>query len=94
MDAAGQTGAGHAVVLTPDSGYCWFFDPANVEVIVKSIDACVPFDRFWIFLAGLTNVDVEMRVEDTQEGTTKIYHNPQGQPFAPIYDTETFATCP
>lgn len=42
---------------------------------------------------GLTNVDVEVRVEDTEEQTTKTYHNPQGQPFAPIYDTETFATC-
>jgi CSLREA domain-containing protein len=90
----GQTGAAHAVTLTPDAGYYWFFDSANVEVIVKSIDACAPFDHFWIFLAGLTNVDVEVRVEDTHSGTTKTYHNPQSTPFAPIYDTETFATCP
>ena len=29
------TGSGTAVTLTPDSGYFWFFDPANVEVTVK-----------------------------------------------------------
>jgi hypothetical protein len=80
--------------MTADAGYLWFFNPNNVEVIVKSIDACSTFDRFWIFLAGLTNVDVEVQVEDTQGGTVKTYHNPQGTPFAPIYDTNTFATCP
>ena len=33
--AAGQQGSGQAVRLTPDTGYFTFFDPANVEVVVK-----------------------------------------------------------
>ena len=90
----GDTGAAHAVVLTPDAGYYWFFDSANVELVVKSINACATFDHFWIFMSGLTNVDVEVQVEDTASGATQTYHNPQGTPFAPIFDTSSFATCP
>ncbi len=36
----GRTGAGQAVPLTGDTGYFWFFDPANVEAVVKVLDAC------------------------------------------------------
>ena len=38
--AAGASGAGQAVTLTPESGYYWFFDDANVEIVVKVVDAC------------------------------------------------------
>jgi hypothetical protein len=90
----GTSGAGQAVSLTSETGYFWFFDPANVEVVVKALDACADFDRFWVFAAGLTNVEVELTVEDTQSGQLKTYRNPQGRPFQPILDTGAFDTCP
>jgi hypothetical protein len=90
----GATGPGHAQPLTDESGYFWFFDPGNVELIVKVLDACSPpFDRFWVFAAGMTNVEVELTVEDTIAGTSHTYLNPLGNPYQPVQDTSTFATC-
>jgi len=90
----GTSGQGQAVELTPDTGYFWFFDVANVEMVVKVLDACSFADRFWVFAGGLTNVEVEMTVVDTETNATKLYTNPQLTPFQPIQDTDAFATCP
>jgi hypothetical protein len=92
--AAGQSGAGMAVSLTSDSGYFWFFNSANIELVVKVLDACaLTPPHFWVFAGGLTNVAVTLDVLDTQTGAEKIYQNPLGTPFAPIQDTSAFS-CP
>jgi streptogramin lyase len=84
-----------AVRLTGDSGYFWFFGPNNVELVVKVLNACVqPFDSYWFFAAGLTNVKVDVTVVDRHTGESKIYRNELGTPFAPIQDTAAFGTCP
>lgn len=91
----GQTGPAQGVQLTDDSGYFWFFSPENIEVTIKNLDACVPpFNRFWVFLSGLTNVRVELTVTDTATGVVKTYLNPLNRPFQPVLDTNAFATCP
>lgn len=92
--ANGVAGVAEVVRLTPDTGYFWFFNPENVEMVVKVLDACSFADRFWVFAGGLTNVEVSIRVEDTQSGLSKVYTNPQTTPFQPIQDTNAFATCP
>jgi len=89
----GTTGIGHGTSLTGDSGYFWFFDPANVELIVKVLDACAVNQRFWVFSGGLTNVSTVITVTDTRTGAVKTYTNPQSTPFKPIQDTSAF-TCP
>ena len=88
----GQSGDGQAVPITGDTGYFWFFNSANVEMVLKVLDACP--SRYWVFAGGLTNVQVTMTVTDTKTGTVKTYNNPQGQAFQPIQDTNAFATCP
>lgn len=91
----GQTGAAHAVPLSGNSGYFWFFDASNAEVMTKLLDACVPpYRRFWFFAAGMTNVRVVTTVEDLQAQVSRTYTNPQGTPFKPLQDTDAFATCP
>ncbi len=91
----GLEGSGQAVELTGDTGYFWFFSPDNVEAVVKVLDACfAPFDRFWVFAAGLTNVEVTLKVTDTVSGEVREYQNPQETAFRPIQDTQAFATCP
>lgn len=86
-------GTARGVQLTADSGYFWFFDAANVEVIVKVLDACAGFQRFWVFSTGLTDVGVRLSVEDVRTGEVREYTNPRGKPFAPKFDTNAFATC-
>lgn len=90
----GGTGSGQPVRLTRDTGYFWFFDPENVELVVKVLNACEPFGRFWVFAAGLTDVAVEVTVVDTATGATFDFSNPQGQAFQPVQATDAFATCP
>jgi hypothetical protein len=92
--AQGETGDAQVVKLSDETGYLWFFDPDNVEAIVKVLDGCSLNDRFWVFAAGLTNVRVELHLVDTETGTERTYTNPQGKPLVPIQDTGAFATCP
>ena len=94
-DPQGGAGPCHAVALTEDSGYCWFFDSENVELVVKVLNACAPpFDHYWVFAAGLTNVQLGLTVLDTATGDLLRYDNPQGRAFQPIQDISAFDTCP
>lgn len=89
-------GSGQALPLSPDTGYFWFFESTNVEVIVKVLDACSAddFNSFWVFAAGLTDVEVQLKVTDTVSGVEKMYSNPLGRSFIPVQDTSAFLTCP
>lgn len=89
----GQSGPGNAVALTGDTGYFWFFNEANVEMVIKVLDACGLNQSFWVFAGGLTDVRTEIRVTDTRTGATKTYVNPQGTAFRPIQDTGAFGGC-
>jgi hypothetical protein len=83
-----------AVTLTDATGYFWFFDSSNVELIVKVLNGCAVNNFYWVFAAGLTNVGVQMTVTDMKTGQQKIFNNAVGTAFAPIQDTSAFATCP
>ena len=60
-----QTGSGQGVRLTGDTGYFTFFSGSNVEAIVKVLNSCTFNSRFWVFAAGLTDVNVVLTVRDT-----------------------------
>jgi len=80
-------------LLTDDTGYLWFFNQSNVEVLIKVVDGCALNDRFWIFAAGLTDVEMRITVEDTKTGASKVYENPRGTAFRPVQDTSAFGGC-
>lgn len=90
----GDTGVGTRVELTDDTGYFWFFNSTNVEMVIKVLDGCNNNGNYWVFAGGLTNVEVDITVTDTETDTTKVYSNPLSTPFQPIQDTEAFSTCP
>ncbi len=92
--ANGTSGAGHAVPMTADTGYFWFFAATNVEAVIKVLDACTFNQRYWVFAGGLTNVRVHLTVTDTRTGAVKTYDNPQGTAFRPVQDANAFASCP
>jgi lysyl endopeptidase len=93
FETGSQQGRAQVVKLTDDTGYLWFFNPTNVEAVVKVLDACSFNQRFWIFAGGLTNVRTTIRITDTATQTVKIYTNPQGTAFQPVQDVDAFATC-
>lgn len=88
-DFQGNTGEGRAVPLTADTGYFWFFNDANVELVVKVLDARGLNQKFWVFFGALSNVEYDLRVIDSLTGASKTYHNPAGQ-FASVGDTAAF----
>lgn len=91
---AQSTGPAHAVMLTSDSGYMWFFSSTNVEVVIKVLDACALNQKYWVFAAGLTNQQVDITVTDTSTNVQKTYTNPLGRTFVTVTDTNAFSTCP
>jgi len=89
-------GSGRAVPLPgrEDSGLFWFFDPANIELLVKVLDRCgSQFDSYWVFFAATTNVGYQLTVTDTVTGLHKVYTNAIGNTALPVQDTQAFKTC-
>ncbi|MEM8932210.1 MAG: hypothetical protein AAGE94_13600 [Acidobacteriota bacterium] len=87
------TGVGTARALTDDTGGFWFFDPHNVELLVKVLDARDTNGHFWVFLGSLSNVEFTLDIEDTQTGERAVYTNPLGA-FASFGDVEALPDLP
>jgi hypothetical protein len=84
---SGDTGTGKAVVLAGgQTGMFWFFDSANIELIVKVLDGTSLNNFYWTFYGGLSDVSYWITVTDTQTGQSKTYANPQGN-FCGAADT-------
>ncbi|HYG63998.1 MAG TPA: hypothetical protein VEL74_15590, partial [Thermoanaerobaculia bacterium] len=77
-DHQGKTGTGHAVPDSDQSGFFWFFDQANLELVVKALDGRALNGRWWIFYGALSDVEYWLTVTDTQTGQVRRYHNPPG----------------
>jgi len=70
-----------------------FFDPSNIEIVAKVLDGCGSNGSWWVFAAGMTNLEVTLRVTDEKTTASRSYVNPPGRPFEPIEDTTAFP-CP
>jgi ELWxxDGT repeat protein len=88
-DFQGNSGAGQAQALTGDTGTFWFFDPNNLELIVKVLDGRALDGHFWVFYGALSNVEYSLTVTDTATGLTRRYFNPLGE-LASVGDTTAF----
>ncbi|HUO86159.1 MAG TPA: hypothetical protein VM617_02110 [Thermoanaerobaculia bacterium] len=95
-DFQGGSGPGRPIPLPDreDSGLFWFFDPANIELTVKVLDACVVNNRFWVFVASGSTVEYTLIVTDTVSHVTRTYGNDLGEVPSLLPDTAAFATCP
>ena len=89
-DFQGDTGDGQAVPLTSDTGYFWFFDSSNVELVIKVLDGRPVNGRWWVFYGALSNVEYAITVTDTITGVSKTYFNPPGE-LASVGDVGAFA---
>lgn len=83
----GNTGAGHAIPRTADSGEFWFFGATNIELVVKVLGPA--YGHFWVFYGALSDVHYVITVTDTATGAVKVYDNPQGR-MASVGDTSAF----
>jgi hypothetical protein len=75
--------------MTTDTGYFWFFNSANVELVVKVLDGTSVNGHYWVFFGALSNLHYTITVTDTQTGAFKQYDNPQSN-LASVADTSAF----
>jgi len=87
--ATGQTRQATGTALSGDSAYFWFFDAANIELIVKVLDGRLVNGHRWVFYGALTDVEYTITVIDQISGASKSYHNPRGR-MASQADTSAF----
>ena len=85
----GPTMLAPAVPITPDTGYFWFFDDANVELVVKVLDGRSVNGHFWVFFGALSDVGYSITVTDTATGEQRVYQNLHGT-LASVADTSAF----
>ncbi|QQR72372.1 MAG: matrixin family metalloprotease [Holophagales bacterium] len=71
----GRSGVGGAVTNTDLSGFFYFDDPSNIELIVKVLDFGTEIK---VFYGQLTNLNFQLKVTDTVTGRTKTYTNTTG----------------
>jgi hypothetical protein len=85
----GSTGVASAVPGTDNTGYFWFFDAENTELVVKVLDGTALNGKFWVFSGALTDLEYWIKVTDTATGKVRTYHNPPGN-LAGVADTSAF----
>jgi ELWxxDGT repeat protein len=76
---SGATGVGVPLPYSNESGSFWFFDPANVELVVKTLDGGAVNGSFWVFYGGLSDVEYFLDVTRLDTGEVRTYRNPPGE---------------
>ncbi|MCG8462216.1 MAG: hypothetical protein MI919_38520 [Holophagales bacterium] len=75
-DRDGNSDRGQTLPQTVDTGAFWFFEPTNLELMVKVLDGRQINGKFWVFYGSLSNVEYTITVLDTVTGRVKTYQNP------------------
>jgi len=89
VTAAGNSGSGTAIPISGDTGYFWFFNSANVELVVKVLDGRTVNGHYWVFYGALSDVTYTIRVTNTATGAFREYRNEQGE-LTSFADTAAF----
>jgi hypothetical protein len=87
--ADGETGAASPFPGAGTTGYMSFFSPGNIELAVKVLDGQRHNNAFWLFAAGLTDVDYRLTVTDKVTDASRTYTNPS-LAFCGLADTSAF----
>jgi hypothetical protein len=75
---SGRAGFGREVGDSEQTGFFWFFDPANLELVVKALDGRHVNGHYWLFYGALSNVEYWITVTDLLTHAVVRYHNPPG----------------
>jgi hypothetical protein len=85
-------GTGHPLPASGSdrSGYFWFFNPDNVELVAKVLDGNSVNGFYWTFYGALSDVEYWITVTDTEERASRTYYNPPGE-VCGLGDTQSIA---
>ena len=92
-DRSGDFGKGTAVPAgaSDESGLFWFFDPDNVELVLKVLDGRAVNGNHWVFFGALSDVEYWVTVDDTTSGRRLTYYNPP-KTICGQSDTQSFGS--
>ena len=82
-------GTGQAIADGDKTGFFYFFNRLNTDLVVKMLDGRGNNDHFWLFYGGLSDVAYTITVTDTTTGAQRIFNNPAGE-VCGGKDTRTF----
>lgn len=85
----GATGQGFAVRDTDRTGAYYFFRRDNTELFVKMLDGRSINGSFWIFWSGLTDLEYQLEVFDTETEALRTYQHAAGDLSGGV-DTSAF----
>lgn len=85
----GQRHESRGIAINDNVALLYFFDEHNPEMLVKVLDACAVNGHRWVFMAGITELAMQVTVTETSTGSSKTYSSGPG-PFQPVSDTEAF----
>jgi hypothetical protein len=86
----GASGSGRPVPFDDHNLFFWFFDPKNLELLIKVLDARGVNDHYWVFYGALSDVEYTIAVENRWTGEVRTYENPAGN-LCGRADTDAFA---
>lgn len=93
LEWRGQTGPTENAFTIPHSdksGFFYWTNPDNLEMVVKVLDGREVNGYFWVFAATSSDVEFRLRVEDTETGQIQEYFNALGEAACSVRDTEAF----
>lgn len=74
----GFGGPGIPRPVTDHTGAFWFFDPDNLELMVRVVDTRAQNGHFGVFFGSVVNVTFDLAVQDNATGQVLVFQNPQG----------------
>jgi hypothetical protein len=84
-----DTALAAAVPVTSDTGYFWFSNSSDVDLVVRVIDGRATNGKFWVLYGSLSDLEYTITVTDTETKAVKTYFNPVGQ-LASVADKKAF----
>lgn len=85
--------SGTAAITSDQSGVFHLFTPERAEVAVQMLDGRSQGGRFWVFVASMTDVEIELEILDRVEGEVWRHHQAQGE-IRSVADLSAFPRLP
>jgi plastocyanin len=77
----------------PRSGLFSSSRSSDPQLLLNMLDGCNVNGHHWLYFATVADVELTVKVRDTQTGRTWVWFNPAGSVPAPVRDVEAFS-CP
>ena len=77
------------IASTAETGGFWFFEPSNVELLVKVLDGRPINGRWWVLAGALTDLALEVEVMDRESGQVRVFGRDGGD-LCGFVDVEAF----